>query len=70
MVLLHQTGGPPELQVRNLKMTSPESLAQIQNNFTEFFLCIPSTNIAQWLRSAEQKTARDPDKIFLNGISS
>ena len=40
--------GPPGLQIRNLKKKStPEPLTQIQNNFTELFLIIPSTKIAQ-----------------------
>ena len=30
-----------------LKMTSPEPLVQIQNNFTELFLIMPFTKIAQ-----------------------
>ena len=30
-----------------LKITSPESLVQIQNNFTELLLMMPSTKIAQ-----------------------
>ena len=47
MVLLHQTGGPTELQMRNLLMPShPEPLTQIQNNFTK---------LHKWLSSAEQK---------------
>ena len=29
------------------KMISPEPLVQIQNNFTELFLLIPSTKLAQ-----------------------
>ena len=28
-------------------MTSPEPLVQIQNNFTEIFIMMPSTKIAQ-----------------------
>ena len=48
MVPLHRTGGPPELQIRNiLKTSTPEQLIQIQNNFTKLFLIIPSTKIAQ-----------------------
>ena len=47
MVLLHRTEGLQELQIFFL-MTSPsEPLVQIQNNFTEWYLLIPSTKIAQ-----------------------
>ena len=38
----------PELQIRNLlSLSPPEPLTQIQNFFTELFLWIPSTKIAQ-----------------------
>ena len=47
MVPLHQTVRLPELQKRFFKMISPEPLVQIQNNFTELFLLIPSTKLAQ-----------------------
>ena len=40
----------PEHQIRNILKTSPpEPLTQIQNNFTELFLIIPSNKIAQMI---------------------
>ena len=68
MVPLHGTGGPPELQIRNLlNDISRQPLTQIQNNFTELFLWIPSTKIAQMHGYAllNKRAARDPDKKFL-----
>ena len=48
MVPLHLTGGPPELQIRNLLNASYcQPLTQIQNIFTELFLIIPSIKSAQ-----------------------
>ena len=32
-----------------------EPMVQIQNNFTELFLMLPSTKLHKWFRSAEQK---------------
>ena len=46
MVPLHRTGGLLELQVKKI----PEPLVQIQINFTELFLCIHSTKIAQMVQ--------------------
>ena len=46
MVSLRQLGGPPEVQIRNLLndiSSPPESLLQIQNNFTKMFLMMTST---------------------------
>ena len=64
MVPLHQTEGPPELQIK-LLMTS-EPLAQIQNNFTELFLITPSTKIAQMVSAPQNKrAARALDKKYL-----
>ena len=45
MVLLHQTGGLPELQIINFQTTSPELLTQIQYDFAELFLMVRSTKI-------------------------
>ena len=38
-----------------LTTSSPEPLVNIQNNFTEFFLMMPSTILHKWFHSAEQK---------------
>ena len=38
-----------------LTTSSPEPLVYIQNNFTEFFLMMPSTKLHKWFHSAEQK---------------
>ena len=47
MVLLYQKGASPELLDKKCRQTSPEPMVQIHNNFTEMFLMIPSTKIAQ-----------------------
>ena len=62
MVSLHQTVGLPELQKRFFKMTSPEPLVQIQNNFTELFLLIPSTKLAQMVLLRWTKGPPEPQK--------
>ena len=42
-------------------MTSPpEPLIQIQNNFTEMILMMPSTKLHKWLRSFEQRGSQSP----------
>ena len=38
-----------------LTTSPPEPLVHIQNNFTEFFLMMPSTKLHKWFFSAEQK---------------
>ena len=38
-----------------LTTSPPEPLVHIQNNFTEFFLMMPSTKLHKWFQSAEQK---------------
>ena len=38
-----------------LTTSSPEPLVHIQNNFTEFFLVMPSIKVHKWFHSAEQK---------------
>ena len=69
MVLLHRSGGPIELQIRNLKKkkktSAPEPLTQIQNNVTELFLIIPSTKIANGYTPLNKRAAIYPDKIYL-----
>ena len=48
MILLHKTGGLPELEIKNLlNHISPEPLTQIKYNFTELFLMMHSTQILQ-----------------------
>ena len=53
------------------KASTPEPLVQIQNNFTELFLIIPSTNIAQMtLLHWTKGLVSSRQEISLNTISS
>ena len=67
VVLLHGTGGLPELQIRNLKMTfSPEPLVQIQNNFTKLVsLDTLYQNCTNGSALLNKRAARAPDKKYL-----
>ena len=48
IVPLGSIKGPPELYIKSLKTTSsPETLVQIQNNFTQLFSMMFSTKITQ-----------------------
>ena len=52
------------------KASPPESLVQLQNNFTELFLLIPSTKIWQTcFRSTEQNGPKAPDRKYLQKAS-
>ena len=61
-----------------LQMTSPELLVQIQNNFTELFLIMSSSKIAQmvslyptkWLQEIQKYRYRAVDKKYLITTSS
>ena len=46
-------------------MTSSEALVEILDNFTEMFLMMPSTKIAQRFCSAKKGAARALDKKYL-----
>ena len=50
-VKLRQTKGATELKIRNIF----KPLAQIQNNFTELFLMVPSTKIARMVLLRQTK---------------
>ena len=46
------------LEKKYILTTSPpdhEPLVHIENNFTEFFVMMPSTKLHKWFHSAEQK---------------
>ena len=65
---LQRPEGPPELQIRNhLNDISLAPLNQNHNNFTELFLIIHSTKIAQnGYAPLNNMTARVPDKKYLS----
>ena len=71
MVMLHRTKGCQSSRWEmsfNILMTFPEPLVQIQNNFTELFLIMPFTKIAQmgqlrWTKGPPELQTRNIFKL-------
>ena len=64
-------GAARALDKNSLTASPPEPLVKIQNNFTELFLIIPSTKIAQRFCTAEQRGRQSSRlEMPLNDISS